>query len=84
MESVKSITYCFSQDGIPTQKVVGVYAPDKILDGIDELRKTMCGNGRELTKDTKDCCNYYLEFKSEQNGVEYFYTGDFILNEMNL
>lgn len=84
MDRVKSITYCFEQGDIRTQKVVGIYDPDKILEAIDELRKTMCGNGRELVKDTKDCCNYYLEFKSEKDGIEYFYTGDFILNEINL
>jgi len=84
MKTVKSITYCYEQGEDRVQKVIGVYAPDKILDGLDEIRKTMCGNGRELTKDTKDCCNYYLEFKSDKNGIEYFYTGDFILNEINL
>lgn len=84
MKTVKAITYCYKQDGVEYQKVVGVFAPDKVIEGIDTIRKTLCGDGKELIKDTKDCCNYYLEFKSEKDGIESFYSGDYILNELNL
>lgn len=84
MKTVKAITYIYTQDGIQNQKVVGVYSPDKIVEGLSEVKEGMQALGRKLVREEKDCCNYFLEFESQDNGKECFYTGDYILNELNL
>lgn len=84
MKTVKSITHVFYQDNIERQRVVGIFAPDKIVDGLDEIRKTMTKLGKTIKADTKDCCNYFIEFTDDKKNVDRFYTGDFILNEIDL
>lgn len=84
MKFVKAITHCFTQDGVEINKVIGVYSPDKIQLGLEEVRKVMTSENKKNIKDEKDCCNYFLEFEDEKGTKEHFYTGDFILNELNL
>lgn len=84
MKTVKAITYAYTQDGVQSQKIVGVYAPDKVEEGLNEVKKSMQALGKKLVKESKDCCNYFLEFESQGSEKEYFYTGDYILNELNL
>lgn len=71
------------QDGIEVNKVVGIYSPDKITEGLEEVKKILISDGRILSKESKDCCNYYLEFESHGKGKEQVYTGDYIVNELN-
>lgn len=81
MKTVKAITYCFVQFGEEQQKVIGIYAPDNIQEGIDEIKKTFLSSGWTI-QETKDCCNQSLTFKKGAE-EERIYTGDYILNELN-
>ncbi len=83
-KTVKAITYCFKEDDESFEKVVGVYTPDKIIEGLDEIKKYMLTLGHTFIDESKDCCNYRLDFKTKDGAKEYFYTGDYILNEINL
>jgi len=81
---VKAITYMYEQDGHQNQKVVGVYSSKEISKGIEEVKEGMIALGRKIIREEKDCCNYFLEFSGGDYGKECFYTGDYILNELNL
>ena len=81
---VKAITYMYEQDGIQNQKVVGIYSSKEVSKGIDEIKEGMLAFGRTILREEKDCCNYFLEFSGGEFEKECFYTGDYILNELNL
>ncbi len=80
---IVAITQCWMQDGIELQKVVGLYEPDKVEEGINEIKRCMKHYGYKLLKDEKDQNgSYYFEYESSDKTC--FYTGTFELNELSL
>lgn len=78
---LKAITYCYIQDGVVCNRVVGIYEPDRLDEAMNEIR---LGFGKdkivkEYTFD-KSCNNYFLEYEDEENS--HFYTGDYNLNRL--
>lgn len=72
------------QDGIEINKVIGIYSSDRIEEGMNDVKKIMLSNGKTLGVESKDCCNYYMEFESHGQGKEQVYSGDYIINELKM
>lgn len=77
MSSVlKAITHCWLEDGIPMNKVVGIFYPNQLLEQINTIQKVMGGT---VNYDTT-CDNYDIVISEDV----YFYTGNYIIGELYL
>ena len=81
MDAVKSIVKWHMYAGVVEEKVIGVYEPEKLDDAIAEIKKYMLDNKAKLVKETKDCCNYNLEFETEDGRKIIIYTNGYVLNK---
>lgn len=84
---LKAITHCYTQEGInglyETNKVIGIFYSDIELEkALDDIREFYRQELIEPTKDEYDdsCGNWFLSFPDKDKS--YFYTSDYILNEL--
>lgn len=80
----KVITYCYTDDILPKSKVVGIFTQDKISEQFEIIKNTF-GKDKKIKSfqiPDKESKNYYLEFDDNENS--HFYSGDYILNELDL
>lgn len=80
----KSIVYNYTQCGIPTSKVVGIFEPSELKKNLEIIKAVFRVKGSKLIKETydKSCDNYFIEYEDDEKS--WFYTSDFELNEMRL
>ena len=78
---LKAITYCYLEDKIQYQKVVGVFYPKQLKNALNNIKKGY-GSDKEIIKDNydKNCDNYFLEFDDES----YFYTSNYKIGELHI
>lgn len=78
------ITYNYIQDGVLMNKVVGIFEREELECALNDIRNLYRSQNIEIIKDEydKSSDNYFLGFDDEDKS--YFYTGDYILNELNL
>ncbi len=82
--TLKAITYNYTQDGIIQNKVVGIFEEDQITNALKDIRSFYELQGISIVKDSYDesCDNYFIQFDNEESA--YYYTSDYIVNELNL
>lgn len=80
---LKAITYNYTWDGVPYNKVVGIFAKNQLHDAINDIRNGF-GVGKEVKTDKFDntCDNYFLEYADKENS--YFYSSDYTVGELKL
>ena len=87
---LKAITYCYTEDCIPYNKVVGIFEKNspKYLEALDDIRNLF--KEYKLKNDSYDssCDNYFIEYENLENlnttENQYFYTSDYVLNELDI
>lgn len=80
---LKAITYCYTQDGVVCNKVVGIFKRNQLDSAINDIRNGF-GSDRKLVVDDydKSCDNYFLEFDDAEGS--FFYTSDYIIGALML
>jgi hypothetical protein len=81
--NLKAITYNYTEDGIPHNKVVGIFKKDQLESALSIIRNGF-GADKKLIVDKydKSCDNYFLEFDDADKS--YFYTSDYTVGELRL
>lgn len=83
MSTVKVIVYFYTANEkktLPTfaDKIIGVYSSEKIEEGINKVKEEMTKDGKILKSETKDCCDFHLEYEEGES----IHTESFNLNEL--
>jgi len=80
---LKAITYCYTQDTIPTQKVVGIFRPEELKGALDTIRNCF-GADMKIKRDVynESCDNHFIEFESDND--TYIYTSNYVVGELYL
>lgn len=79
---LKAITFCYTQDGIQCNKVVGIFKREQLSEALDEIREAFGRNRIVEDKFDESCDNYFIQFNDENDS--YFYTSNYAVGELNL
>lgn len=79
---LKAITFCYTQDNIPYQKVIGIFDRKGLDEAMATIQQAMQDMGHRVTKislpNDSDVDNYFIKYDSG----DYFYSGDYELNKI--
>ena len=81
MNAVKAIFKWHMYAGVVEDNIIGVYEPDKLDDAIVEIKRHMFDGGAKIVKETKDCCNYNIEFETTDGRKIIIHTNGYVLNK---
>lgn len=81
---LRAITYNYTQDGMLQNKVVGIFERAELESALNDIRNFYKDEGIRIVNDNydKSCDNYFLEFDNQERS--YFYTSNYIVNELRL
>ena len=81
---LKAITFNYTQDGILSNKVVGIFKKSQLKKALDTIKLSFTLDVKKVIVDEydKSCGNYYFEFDDEFKS--YFYTSNYTVGELKL
>lgn len=80
---LRAITYCYIQDNVQENKVVGIFYREQLEDAFGDIKEFYKRYDESTITEYKydeSCDNYYLEYS---NG-DYFYSSNYTIGKLNL
>jgi hypothetical protein len=81
-QELKAITFCYTQDGIPCNKVVGIFTREQLDEVLEDIRDAIGKDKIVEDKFDETCDNYFIQFNDDYQS--YFYSSNYTVGELNL
>lgn len=80
--TLKAITYCYTDEGVERQKVVGIFKPEQLKEAVDKILKAFEPNPVISFDYDENDGQFLLHFDNEEKS--WFYSGNYTVGELNL